>query len=602
MGKADVKEALEFRGFPISPGIAIGKGASFNEAGPEEIPQYRIAPSRVDSELMRFKHALSQTRDEMRSLIKSIEEDLGSSEADIFRVHLSVLDDPALNTEVEHYIVEEKHNVESALSITIEKFSKLLGSVQDKVLKERASDIRDVGRQILAKLMLDRQGATWTLSEKVIVIAEDLSPNITVRLDRERILGFVAESLGPTSHAAILARSLGVPAVGAVHGLASRVMPNDMLVVDGSTGLVYINPPKDVLEHYRDLKRKADARKRALAKLASLPAVTKDGEQIYLYANLGKGGEVGAAAKVGADGVGLFRTEFPFMTRSEPPSEQEQFEHYKQVIERMAPQPVIIRALDVGGDKFPQYLSIPRETNPYLGWRGLRLLLRHKDIFKTQLRAVLRAAKHGSIGIMYPVVSGVEELRMAKMLLEEVKNELEREEVPFGEVTQGIMVEVPSAVVIIDMLLKEVDFVSVGTNDLTQYILAINRNSESLAPFFDLFHPAMIRVLRMLVHAARRAKKPISICGEMAGDIVAARLLIGMGLQISLDGAGKHPADEGAHPFSRPQGMPAPCAGCGADGHGVGDTQHAVRGRGGGGVALRTTACRVSSSRGRASP
>ncbi len=545
MARTNTKESLEYRGFPISPGIAIGKGAVFNEAGPEEIPEYRVAPSRVDSELMRFKHALSQTREELRTLVKSIEEDLGPSEADIFRVHLSVLDDPALNTEVEHSIVEDRRNVESALSTTIDKFSKLLGSVQDKVLKERASDIRDVGRQILAKLMLDRQGTTWTLEDKVVVIAEDLSPNITVRLDRDKILGFVAETLGPTSHAAILARSLAVPAVGAVRGLVDKVAPDDVVIVDGSSGLVYVNPAKEVLAHYRDEKKKADAHKRSLSKLARLAATTRDGERIHLYANLGKAGEVGAAAKSGADGVGLFRTEFPFLTRNEPPSEQEQYEHYRQVIDRMAPRLVIIRALDVGGDKFPPYISIPRETNPYLGWRGIRLLLRQKEVFKTQLRAIMRASQHGNVGIMYPVVSGVEELRMARMVFDEVKNELDREKAPYGGVKQGIMVEVPSAVVVVDMLLKEVDFLSIGTNDLTQYILAINRNSESLAPFFDALHPAMLRVLRTLVRAARRAKKPISICGELAGDLVAARLLLGLGYRhLSMVPAGILPMKE----------------------------------------------------------
>jgi phosphotransferase system enzyme I (PtsI) len=524
--------SLEYRGYPISPGVAIGKGAVFSEAGPEEIPQYRVAPSQVDAELSRFKHAVKQTRDDLRSLITRLEEELGPSEADIFRVHLSVLDDPSLHSEVQRYIVDEKINVESALSLTISKFSKLLETVSDKVMKERASDIRDVGRQILAKLMLDRGHATWNLDDKVIVVARDMSPAITVRLERDKILGFVAESLGPTSHAAILARSLDVPAVGAVHGLTDVLSPADVIVVDGSTGLVYVNPPRETLDHYRDLKKKADMRRRALAKLANLPAVTTDGERIYLMANLGKAAEVGAAIKANADGVGLLRTEFPFLSSRTVPSEQEQFDLYRHVAEKLAPKPVVIRTLDVGGDKFPPYISIPKDTNPYLGWRGLRLLLRHKDIFKTQLRAILKASRFGKVMVLYPVVSGLEELRMARMLFDEVRNELIEEKVPFDRnVEQGIMVEVPSAAVMIDMLLKEVDFLSIGTNDLTQYILAINRNSESLAPFFDPLHPAVLRVLRTIVRAARRAKKPVSICGEIAGDPIAAKLLVGMGFR-----------------------------------------------------------------------
>jgi len=523
---------LEYRGFPISPGIAIGRGAVFTETGPEAIPEYRVPPSRVDSEVARFKHAVNQTRDELKALIRKIGEDLGASEADIFRVHLSVLEDPALHSEVEQYIVEQKHNVESALSLTIGKFSQLLDEVADKILKERAADIRDVGRQVLAKLMLDRGSATWNLVDKVIIVAEDISPAITVRLERDKILGFVAESLGPTSHAAILARSLEVPAVGAVRNLATVLSPSDIIIVDGSTGLVYVNPPRETLEHYAALKKRADARKRALAKLAGLPALTTDGLEMHLLANIGKSNEVGAVVKANADGVGLFRTEFPFLSQREMPTEQQQFELYRQVVERMAPKPVVIRTLDVGGDKFPPYITIPKDTNPYLGWRGLRLLLRHKDVFKVQLRAILRASRFGNVSIMYPVVSGLEELRMAKMLCEEVKGELARDKVPFDKgVRQGIMIEVPSAAVLVDLLLKEVEFVSVGTNDLTQYILAINRNSESLAPFFDPFHPAVLRTLHALVQAAAHAKKPIAICGEMAGDLTAVRLLAGMGFR-----------------------------------------------------------------------
>ena len=368
MPKADRKQSLEFRGFPISPGIAIGRGAVFNEAGPEDIPEYRISPDRIESELQRYRHAVNQTREDLRGLVRNIEEELGSSEADIFRVHLSVLDDPSLSSEVEREIVEEKLNVEAALSQTTEKFSKLLGSVADKTLRERAADIRDVGKQMLAKLMLDRQGAMWALEEKVVVVATDLSPAITVRLDRDKILGFVAETLGPTSHAAILARSLGVPAVGAVRGLVPIASVDNVIVVDGGAGLVYVNPPREVLQHYREVKRKAEARKRALAKLAGLPSVTRDGEGVSLLANLGKASEVGAAVKVNADGVGLFRTEFPFLARSDAPSEQEQFEHYRQVIERMAPKPVIIRAWNIGGDKFPPYITVPHDTTPT--WAG----------------------------------------------------------------------------------------------------------------------------------------------------------------------------------------------------------------------------------------
>jgi phosphotransferase system enzyme I (PtsI) len=442
------------------------------------------------------------------------------------------MDDPSVRSDIERLIVEDKYNVESALSITIEKFSRLLASVSDKVLRERATDIRDLGRQLLAKLLFDETLARWNLDEKVVVVARVLSPAITVRLDREKILGFVADSLGPTSHAAILARSLGAPAVGAVRDISRVLSPSDLLVVDGSGGLVYVNPNKKVLAHYRKLKKQEDARKRRLSRLASQSAVTLDGTRIDIMANIGKSTEVAAAIKIGADGVGLYRTEFPFLSHREMPSEVEQFKLYREVAERMAPKPVVIRALDIGGDKFPPYITVPKDTNPYLGWRGLRLLLRHKDILKTQMRAVLRASAYGNVSILYPVVSGLEELRMAKMLFAEVQGELAKEKIPFDEkVAQGAMIEVPSAVVIIDMLMKEVDFVSIGTNDLIQYVLAINRNSESLAPFFDPFHPAVLRVMRRVLRAARRSGKPISVCGEVGGDPLAARLLVGLGFR-----------------------------------------------------------------------
>lgn len=532
MAKTRKKKAQEYRGFPISPGIAIGKAAVFDEAGPEEVPEYRIPPSRVDHEISRFKHALNQTKSDLAALIKRIEEDLGPSEADIFRVQVSVLNDPSVRSEVERLIVEEKYNVESALSLTIGKYSKLLASVPDNVLRERATDIRDVGKQVLAKLMFDETLAQWNLDEKVVVVARDLSPAITVRLDRGKILGFVAESLGPTSHAAILARSLEVPAVGAVHDLTGHLSPSDIVVVDGSTGIVFVNPPRKVLDHYRELKSSVDARKRQLAKLVSLPAVTTDGERIRLLANIGKSAEIAAAMRANADGVGLYRTEFPFLSMRQMPSEQEQFVLYREAVERIAPNEVVMRILDVGGDKFLPYMPVPRDTNPYLGWRGLRLLLRHKDILKSQMRAMLRASHFGNVSILYPVVSGLEELRMAKMIFEEVKSELAHEKTPFDpKVKQGAMIEVPSAVVMIDMILKEVDFVSVGTNDLIQYLLAINRNSESLAPFFDPLHPAVLRVLRTLVGAARRARKPVTVCGEMAGDPQVAKVLLGMGFR-----------------------------------------------------------------------
>jgi phosphotransferase system enzyme I (PtsI) len=532
LSKQVSKKSHEFRGFPISPGIAIGNAAVFDEAGPEEVPEYRIPPARVDAEISRFKHALNQTRSDLEELIRHIEEELGESEADIFRVQLSVMDDPSVRGEIERLIVEDKYNVESALSVTIEKFSKLLSSVSDKVLRERASDIRDLGRQLLAKLMFDEKAALWSLEDKVIVVARELSPAITVRLDRDKILGFVADSLGPTSHAAILARSLEVPSVGAVAEVVKVITPSDILVIDGFQGLVFINPTKKTLEHYRRLKKQADARKRSLARLISFPSVTRDGEHINLAANIGKSAEVAAALKAGADGVGLYRTEFPFLSRRSMPSEQEQFEEYRHVVERMAPKEVTIRVLDAGGDKFPSYIPVPRDTNPYLGWRGIRLLLRHKDIFKTQLRAILRASQFGAASVLYPVVSGLEELRMARMLFEEAASELRREKIPFSDsVRQGVMIEVPSAVVVIDMLLREADFLSVGTNDLIQYVLAINRNSESLAPFFDPFHPAVLRVLRTLVRAARRAKKGISICGEVAGEPTAVKLLLGLGFR-----------------------------------------------------------------------
>ncbi len=506
----------------------------FDEGGTRDVPRHSITEKEISSEVIRFRQAVKAAKEELTNTAQKVREQIGSEEAGIFQAHLLMLDDPAFTEDILNLIIERKLNAEAVVMEVTNRFEKIFSGIEDEYLRERAADVQVVGRRILGKLMKSEDGfrCDGHGDEKIIVSAQTLTSSLTVHLERDHILGFAAENnLGLTAHAAILARTLGVPAVVGLPELSRYVNCGDMLVIDGFKGLICINPSQRFLELYRARERAFQRLQVRMKEYIAKPAVTKDGCRIYMGANVGRLADLELADQYEAEEIGLYRTEFPFMKRDEFPSEDLQFSLYKTVAESY-PSGVNLRLLDIGGDKFLSYFPLPREENPYLSWRGLRLLLEARGVLKTQLRAVLRASVFGRINILYPMVTSVEEVRRAKRVLEEVKNELKSEGIPFNEnIKQGAMIEVPAAVQLAKFLARELDFFSVGTNDLVQYTLAVDRNNQRMARFYDPLHPGHVKMLHDIIKAAKQAKIDISICGEMAGDPHFTMLLLGLGFR-----------------------------------------------------------------------
>ncbi|MGN4124334.1 phosphoenolpyruvate--protein phosphotransferase [Lysinibacillus sphaericus] len=518
---------LEIHGIAVSEGIAFANAYCLMEP---DLSFEKITITDIQAELKRFKAAVVQSKAELQEIYKSAQTKFGDEKASIFAAHQLLLEDPEMLAAIESKI-NTGINAESALDEATKMFIAMFEGIDSDYMKERAADIRDVSKRLLANLLGVEMPDISRLSSNVIIVAEDLTPSMTAQLDTKHVKGFVTDIGGRTSHSAILARTLGIPAIVGTKTATQVITQGTAIIIDGTNGKIIIGATPEVSQFYVRQQQIHNQGQRELEQFRSLPSISADGLHVEIAGNIGKPDDVDMVNSAGGDGIGLFRTEFLYMERQELPNEEEQYVAYRTVLEKMQGKPTIVRTLDIGGDKNLPYFKLPVEMNPFLGYRAIRICLSHPEMFRTQLRALLRASAYGNLKIMFPMIATIDEFRMAKALLLEEKDQLKSEGIIVSDTIEiGIMIEIPSAAMIADLFAQEVDFFSIGTNDLIQYTLATDRMNENVSYLYQPYHPAILRLVKNVIDAAHHHGKWVGMCGEMAGDEIAIPILLALGL------------------------------------------------------------------------